>query len=70
MISKVHTDGAKEYEALRIEFGGEMVGKSFFQSHTAELSAVAERINQTMIDPTMSLLIQAGLPTCLWPFTL
>ena len=67
-IKRLHSDNAKEYISLP-DFGGGME-KSYCPPYTPELNAVAERINRTLGDATRSMLIQADLPTCLWPFAM
>jgi len=69
-IIKVHSDGAKEYVALQNDLGGGGSNKSFSPPYTPELNAIAERVNRTMVEAARSLLIQADLPPCLWPFAL
>ena len=36
--------------------------------YTPELNSIAERVNRTIVEPARCMLIQAGLPTSLWPF--
>jgi len=69
-IQQLHSDGAEEYKALENYFGGSGISKSFSPPYTPEHNAIAERINRTLGDAARSLLIQANLPTCLWPFAL
>ncbi len=69
-IQKLHSDGAEEYKALENYFGGNRMSKSFSPPYTPEHNAIAERINRTLGDAVRSLLIQANLPPCLWPFAL
>ena len=69
-INKLHSDGAKEYEALQNDLGGGDMDKSFAPPYTPQLNGIAERVNRTMIEAARSLLIQANLPRCLWPFAL
>lgn len=42
--------------------------QSFSPPYTPELNAVAERVNRTIIESARSMLIQADLPHCLWPY--
>lgn len=46
------------------------MSQSFSPPYTPEHNAIAERINRTLCDAARSLLIQASLPSCLWPFAL
>ena len=69
-ISMVHSDGAKEYIALQNDIGGVNQNKSFSPPYTPELNGIAERVNRTMVEAALSMLIQANLPSCLWPFAL
>lgn len=69
-ITKFHSDGAKEYVALQNDLGGDGMNKSFSPPYTPELNGIAERVNRTMVEAARSLLIQADLPRCLWPFAL
>ena len=66
-IKKIHSDNAKEYIRLGNDLGGG-IDKSYAPKYTPELNAVAERVNRTIEDASRSMLIQANLPTCLWPF--
>jgi len=66
-IKRRHSDNAKEYVRLGKDLGGG-VDKSFAPAYTPELNAIAERVNRTIEDASRSMLIQANLPTCLWPF--
>ena len=69
-IAKVHSDGAREYIALQNSLGGGDENKSFSPPYTPELNAIAERVNRTMVEGALSMLIQADLPSCLWPFAI
>ena len=69
-ITKVHSDGAQEYLALQDSLGGGEENKSFSPPYTPELNGIAERVNRTMVEGALSMLIQANLPSCLWPFAL
>lgn len=64
----LHSDGALEYKALPNNLGGIKVNKFFSAPYTPEHNGIAERINRTIMDAARSLLIQADLPVCLWPF--
>ena len=50
--------------------GGVNQNKSFSPPYTPELNGIAERVNRTMVEAALSMLIQANLPSCLWPFAL
>ena len=65
-IKKLHSDQGKEYVHLEKELGS--VEKSYSPPYTPELNAVAERVNRTIEDASRSLLLQAKLPTSLWPY--
>jgi len=67
-FSKLHSDGAKEYMALQKELGGDDEDNSFSPPYTPELNGIAERVNRTIVESALALLIQAKLPRCLWPF--
>ena len=72
-VSKLHSDGAKEYVALQKDLGGvgkDSMNKSFSPPYTPELNGIAERVNRTLVEAALALLIQADLPSCLWPFAL
>jgi len=66
-FSKLHSDGAKEYIALQKNLGGEL-DNSFSPPYTPELNGVAERVNRTIVESALALLIEANLSRCLWPF--
>ena len=69
-VSKIHSDGAKEYIALQDSLGGGDENKSFSPPYTPELNAIAERVNRTMVEGARAMLIQADLPLCLWPYAI
>ena len=69
-IRMVHSDGAKEYIALQNDIGGVNQNNSFSPPYTPELNRIAERVNRNMLEAALSMLIQANLPSCLWPFAL
>lgn len=69
-MNKVHSDGAKEYLALQDSLGGREEKKSFSPPYTPELNGIAERVSRTMVEGALAMLIQANLPSCLWPFAL
>lgn len=70
LISKIHSDGAKEYVALQKELGGVTGNNSFSPPYTPELNGIAERVNRTIVEAALALLIQADLPSCLWTFAI
>ena len=66
-VKKLHSDQAKEY--LRLDKTlGQSITNTYSPPYTPELNAIAERVNRTIEDASRSMLIQANLPTCLWPF--
>jgi len=69
-IKRLHSDGAKEYIALQNDLGGVGGDNSFSPPYTPELNGIAERVNRTMVEAALALLIQADLPRCLWPYAL
>lgn len=68
-FKRIHSDGGKEYVRLEKNLGG-YIAKSFYPPYTPELDAISRRVNGKMEDAARSLLIQANLPVCLWPFAL
>lgn len=69
-ISKVHSDGAKEYVASQNDLGGARGKRSFSPPHPPQMNAIAQRINRTIVDAALALLIQANVPRRLSPFVL
>ena len=69
-VAKLHSDGAQEYVALQKSLGGGEDNNSFSPPYTPELNGIAERVNRTMVEGALAMLIQADLPKCLWPFAL
>lgn len=67
VIKRLHSDQAKEYIHLGNDLGEDVL-KSYSPPYTPELNAIAERVNRTIADAARSILIQADLPSCLWPF--
>ena len=62
----MHFDGAKEYIALQNDIGGKgglNQNKSFSPPYSTELNGIAERVNRTMVEAALSMLIQANLPS-------
>ena len=56
--------------ALQDSLGGGKENKSISPPYTPELNGIAERVNRTMVEGSLAMLIQANLPSCLWPFAL
>lgn len=68
-FSKLHSDGAKENIALQKNLGGDNDNdNSVAPPYTPELNGVAERVNRTIVEAALALLIQANLSRCLWSF--
>lgn len=65
---KLYTDGAQEYIVLQNSLGGGEKDKSFSLLYTPELNEIAEPVNRTFVRGALAILIQANLPSCLWPF--
>jgi hypothetical protein len=64
-IVRVHSDGGKENEKLeRLEDHL----ATYSASYTPENNPISERGNRTLLDAARTLLIEADLPACLWPF--
>ena len=64
-IVRLHSDNAKEYKALeRTE--GHLA--TYSPTYTPQLNAIAERVNRTIFDAARTLLIDANIPECFWPF--
>jgi hypothetical protein len=66
-IVRVHSDGRKEYknlERLEDHFA------TYSAPYTPENNPISERGNRTLFDAARTLLIEAGLPTCFWPFAI
>ena len=55
---------------MQNDIGGVNQNKSFSPPYTPELNGIAERVNRTMVEAALSMLIQANLPSYLWPFAL
>lgn len=64
----LHSDGAEEYKALQKSITGLSFRQTFSSPYTPEHNAVAERANRTIVEGARAILIQARLPSCLWPF--
>ena len=64
-IVRLHSDNAKEYKAL--ERTQDHLA-TYSPTYTPELNAIAERVNRTIFDTARTLLIDAGIPICFWPF--
>ena len=68
-IRRLHSDGAKEYVALQNPLKGSTL-KSFSAPYTPAHNGMAERVNRTMLEGALTMLIQENLPTCLWTFAI
>ena len=67
-IRSLHSDGAKEYVRLQRIMSEGDTKTSFSCPYTPEHNAIAERVNRTIVEGARTLLIQADLPSSLWPF--
>lgn len=65
----LYTDGTKEYRKIG-KSSNRTVENSTSLPNTPDLNGIAERSNRTLMEATRSLLCQANLPRCLWPFAL
>ena len=66
-IVRVHSDGGKEYEKLeRLEDHL----ATYSAPYTPENNPISERGNRTLFDAARTLLIEADLPACFWPFAI
>jgi hypothetical protein len=64
---RVHIDGGKEYEKLeRLE---DHLAK-YSAPYTPEKNPISERGNRTLLDAARTLLFEADLPACWWPFAI
>ena len=74
-IVRLHTEKAQEYRSINKEsktgahddIMSHFLQQSFPPPYTPEHNPVAERVNRTIVEPVRTMLIQANLPTCLWP---
>ena len=65
-IGRIHSDYGLEYVSLGQQHPDTV--KTFSPPYTPELNGIAERINRTIVEPARSMLCQAGLPECFWPY--
>ena len=65
-IGRIHSDYGLEYVSLGKQYPNTI--KNFSPPYTPELNGIAERINRTIVEPARSMLCQAGLPECFWPY--
>jgi hypothetical protein len=65
-VRRAHSDGAKEYVALREELD-DATAHTFSPAYTPGLHSTAERVNRTMADAARTMLIGASLPSTSWP---
>jgi hypothetical protein len=66
-IVRVHSDGGKEFEKLaRLEDHL----ATYSAPYTPENKPISERGNITLLDAARTLLIEADLPACFWPFAI
>lgn len=56
-ISKLHSDGAKEYRALQNDLGRADEDKNSLAPYTMELNHISERVNRTLKEAARALLI-------------
>eukprot|EP00171_Calliarthron_tuberculosum_P002470 IDg2470t1 len=61
---------AGEYRAIAGDARASGIKQSFSAPYTPEHNAIAERVNRTIVESARSMLIQANLPHCLWPFAI
>jgi hypothetical protein len=66
-IVRVHSDGGKEFEQLeRLE----VHRATHSAPYTPENNPISERRNRTFFDAARTLLFEADLPDCFWPFAI
>ena len=65
-IGRIHSDYGLEYVSLGKQHPDTV--KTFSPPYTPELNGIAERINRTIVEPARSMLCQADLPECFWPY--
>jgi hypothetical protein len=66
-IVRVHSDGGKEYEKLE-RLKDRLA--TYFASYTPENNPISERGNRNLFDAARTLLFEADLPACFWPFAI
>jgi hypothetical protein len=66
-IVRVHSVGGKEYKKLERLEGHPA---TYSAPYSPENNPISERGNRTLFDAARTLLIEAGLPTCFWPFAI
>jgi hypothetical protein len=64
---RVHSDGGKEYEKLE-RLDDHLAPYS--APYTLKNNPISERGNRTLFDAARTLLIEADLPACFWPFAI
>lgn len=67
---ELRSDGAKEYQVILHDFGGEARKISYFPPYTPKLDAIVGRTYRSVIEAAHALPIQADLPKVFWPFRL
>lgn len=60
-VKQFHSDGTKEYKALKNDSGGGSEDDSFSPPYTPELNGIADRVNRAPIEAARSMLIQTSL---------
>jgi hypothetical protein len=66
-LVRLQSDGGKEYETLeRLEDHL----ATYSAPYTPENNPISERGNRTLFDAARTLLIEADLPACFWPFAI
>jgi Reverse transcriptase (RNA-dependent DNA polymerase)/Integrase core domain len=67
-LKRLHSDGGKEFCNTRLEafLTANGTDHTVTPPHKSELNGIAERMNQTLMEMTRSLLIQSGAPLSLW----
>ena len=63
-IIRLHSDQGKEYTSL--EQTDHLA--TYSPTYTPQHNAIAERVNRTLFDAARTLLIDAEIPICFWPF--
>jgi transposase InsO family protein len=68
-VTRLHSDNAKEYKHIEDREAHKDINKTYSEPYTPQHNSIAERVNRTIMDPVRSMLIHAGLPDTLWPYT-